>query len=200
MKDEHNLPSAFKRLKAIRKQIENEEIKSTLNRFVYRYRIARAFKGINAPDIGERTVRGYAVGMKLLLAYSAFDEIRATRDAMPKLRPAQGAHAKFVNTELADKLRDNTELKNLVSLPTAVKNASVRKSLIAFFENKNDDVMCIATALRNTFAHGTFTAAGAGLTTKRNQKHIDNLADAVLDLTDDIALECVAQLETELKG
>lgn len=199
MKDEHNLPSAFKRLKAIRKQIENEEIKSTLNRFVYRYRIARAFKGINAPDIGERTVRGYAVGMKLLLAYSAFDEIRATRNAIPKLRPPQGAHAKGIHAELADKLRSNTELQNLLNLPN-VKNATVKKKLVAFFKNESDDVMCVATALRNTFAHGTFTAAGAGLTTKRNQKHIDNLADAVLDLTDDIALECVAQLETELKG
>ena len=33
--------------------------------------------------------------------------------------------------------------------------------------------MCIATGLRNTFAHGVFTAAGAGLTTKRKQKIID---------------------------
>ena len=38
-------------------QIENEEVKKTLNRFTYRYRMARAFVGINAPDIGERTVR-----------------------------------------------------------------------------------------------------------------------------------------------
>ena len=66
MKDLHNLPTAHKRLKAIKKQIENEEIKKTLNRFTYRYRIARAFVGINAPDIGDRTVRGYAAGMKLL--------------------------------------------------------------------------------------------------------------------------------------
>lgn len=200
MKDEHNLPNAYKRIKAIKKHIENEEIKSTLNRFIYRYRIARAFEGINAPEIGERTVRGYAVGMRLLLAYSAFDEIRATSNAISKLRPSQVPHAKVIDTELADNLRKNTALQTLVSLPTAVKNASVKKNLVAFFQNKNDDVMCVATALRNTFAHGTFTAAGAGLTTKRSQKYIDNLADAVLDLTDDIALECVAQLENELKG
>ena len=135
MQDEHNLPSAFKRLKSIKKQIENEEIKSTLNRFVYRYRIARAFRGINAPDIGERTVRGYAVGMKLLLAYSAFDEIRATRNAILKLRPPQGAHAKGIHAELADKLRSNTELQNLLNLPN-VKNATVKKKLIAFFQSR----------------------------------------------------------------
>jgi hypothetical protein len=93
MKDEHNLPTSHKRLKAIKKQIENEEVKKTLNRFTYRYRIARAFEGINAPDIGERTVRGYAVGMKLLLAYSAFDEIRLTRNAFPKLRLKKGEYS-----------------------------------------------------------------------------------------------------------
>jgi hypothetical protein len=188
-----------KRIKEIKKKIEDEEIKISLNRFIYRYRIARAFQGINAPDIGERTVRGYAAGMKLLLAYSAFDEIRATRDAIPKLRPPEGAHAKGIDAELADKLRGNAELQKLLNIPN-VKNATVKKKLIAFFENKSDDVMCIATALRNTFAHGTFTAAGAGLTTKRNQKHIDDLANVVLNLTDDIALECVAQLENNLKG
>ena len=200
MKDEHNLPTTYKRLKAIKKQIENEEIKKTLNRFTYRYRIARAFVGINAPDIGERTVRGYAVGMKLLLAYSAFDEIRLTRNAFPKLRPNRGEYTKIVHTNLANKLRQNEELENLLKNASAVKNASLKNDIELFYKNKNDDVMCIATGLRNAFAHGVFTAAGAGLTTKSKQKQVDELTNAVLDMTDDIALECVIQLENNLKG
>ena len=200
MKDEHNLPTTYKRLKEIKKKIENEEVKKTLNRFTYRYRMARAFVGINAPDIGERTVRGYAVGMKLLLAYSAFDEIRLTRNAFPKLRPNRGEYTKIVHTNLANKLRQNEELQKLLSIATAVKNPSLKKDIELFFKNKNDDVMCIATGLRNAFAHGVFTAAGAGLTTKRKQKQVDELANAVLDMTDDIALECVSQLENNLKG
>ena len=200
MKDEHNLPTAHKRLKAIKKQIENEEIKKTLNRFTYRYRIARAFVGINAPDIGDKTVRGYAAGMKLLLAYSAFDEIRLARIAFPKLRPKKGEYTKIVNVNLASKLRDNKELEALLSIATAVKNPSLKNDIEMFFQNNNDDVMCIATGLRNAFAHGVFTAAGAGLTTKSKQKQIDELANAVLDMTDDTALECVSQLENNLRG
>ena len=200
MKDEHNLPTAYKRLKEIKKKIENEEVKKTLNRFTYRYRMARAFVGLNAPDIGERTVRGYAVGMKLLLAYSAFDEIRLTRNAFLKLRLNRGEYTKIVHTNLANKLRQNEELQKLLSIATAVKNPSLKKDIELFFQNNNDDVMCIATGLRNAFAHGVFTAAGAGLTTKRKQKQIDELANAVLDMTDDIALECVSQLENNLKG
>jgi hypothetical protein len=200
MKDEHNLPSAYKRLKAIKKQIANEDVRKTLNRFTYRYRIARAFVGIDAPDIGERTVRGYAVGMKLLLAYSAFDEIRLTRNAFPKLRLNRGEYTKIVHTNLANKLRQNEELENLLKIASAVKNPSLKNDIELFFKNQNDDVMCIATGLRNAFAHGVFTAAGAGLTTKRKQKQVDELANAVLDMTDDIALECVSQLENNLKG
>lgn len=195
MKDEHNLPTAYKRLKAIKKQIENEEIKKTLNRFTYRYRIARAFVGINAPDIGERTVRGYAIGMKLLLAYSAFDEIRMVRNSIPKIKPPKGSYTKILHKALADKLRENEELQKLLKISTAVNNKNLVEQVDLFFENENDDVMCVATGLRNTFAHGVFTAAGAGLTTKRKQKIIDELANAVLDMTDDIALECVSQLE-----
>ena len=200
MKDEHNLPTAYKRLKEIKKKIENEEVKKTLNRFTYRYRMARAFVGINAPDIGERTIRGYAVGMKLLLAYSAFDEIRLTRNAFPKLRLNRGEYTKIVHTNLANKLRQNEELENLLKIASAVKNPSLKNDIELFFKNQNDDVMCIATGLRNAFAHGVFTAAGAGLTTKRKQKQVDELANAVLDMTDDIALECVIQLENNLKG
>lgn len=200
MKDLHNLPTAYKRLKEVKKKIENEEMIRTLNRFTYRYRVARTFEGIVVRDIGERTARGYAAGMKILLAYGAFDEIRQTRDSIPRLRPPKGEYTKIVNANLANKLRDNTDLRDLLNIKTAVKNPSLKKDVTQFFENENDDVMCIATGLRNAFAHGVFTAAGAGLTTKRKQKIIDELANAVLDMTDDIALACVSQLEISLKG
>jgi len=200
MKDEHNLPTSYKRLKTIKKQIDNEEIKKNLNRFTYRYRIARAFVGINAPDIGERTIRGYAVGMKLLLAYSAFDEIRAVRNSIPKIKPPKGSYTKIESKFLANKLRENSELPKLLKISTAVNNKNLVEQVSSFFENRNDDVMCIATALRNTFAHGVFTAAGAGLTTKSKQKIVDELANKVLNMTDELALECVSQIENSLKG
>lgn len=200
MRDEHNLPSAYKKFKELKKNIEDEELKKTLNRFTYRYRIARAFIGINAPEIGERTANGYAAGMKLLLAYSAFDEIRIARDALPKLRSPKGSYTKLTDKKLAIKLRENEELQNLLGNKTAVKNPSLKKDIACFYSNENDDVMCIATGLRNTFAHGVFTAAGAGLTTKKRQKQIYELANAVLDMTDDIASGCVSELQKMSNG
>lgn len=199
MKDEHNFPLAYKRLQTIKKFIENAETKAALNRFTYRYRIARAFEAIVAPQVGERTTSGYAAGMKLLLAYSAFDEIRQARNSFPKLKPKQGEYTKIIKSKLAEKLRNNKDLENLLSTEPTVKNSALKKDIAAFFANKNDDVMCIATALRNTFAHGVFTAAGAGLTTKRRQQNINELTIAVLEMTDEIAIDCVEQLEAMRK-
>ena len=198
MKDRHNLPTAYERAKEIKKLIHNVETTKTLNRFQYRYRMARAFEGINAPDVGDRTVRGYAAGMKVLLAYGAFDEIRQVKNDLP-IRPLRGEYVKIFDEKLSSKLRKNLELQRMLEIPSAVSNAALKRDIKSFFNTENNDVMCIATGLRNAFAHGVFTAAGAGLTTKKRQLEINELANCLLDRTDSIALECVEQLERDLR-
>ena len=198
MNDRHNLPSAFERVKEIKKLIQNAETTKTLNRLQYRYRMARAFEGINAPDVGDRTVRGYAAGMKVLLAYGAFDEIRQVKNDLP-IRPLRGEYVKIFDEKLAGKLRKNLELQRMLAIPSAVSNAALKRDIKSFFDAENNDVMCIATGLRNAFAHGVFTAAGAGLTTKKRQLEITELANCLLDRTDSIAMECVEQLERDLR-
>jgi hypothetical protein len=198
MNDRHNLPSAFERVKEIKKLIQNVETTKTLNRFQYRYRMARAFEGINAPEVGDRTVRGYAAGMKVLLAYGAFDEIRQVKNDLP-IRPLRGEYVKIFDEKLAGKLRKNLELQRMLAIPSAVSNAALKRDIKSFFDAENNDVMCIATGLRNAFAHGVFTAAGAGLTTKKRQLEITELANCLLDRTDSIAMECVEQLERNLR-
>lgn len=198
MKDRHNLPTAFERVKEVKKHIKDKSLTSTLNRFQYRYRMARAFEGINAPDVGERTVKGYAAGMKILLAYGAFDEIRLVKNSL-SIRPPKGEYTKVFDAKLANKIRKNLDLKQMLEIQSAVKNASLKKQIASFFNSENDDVMCIITGVRNAFAHGVFTAAGAGLTTKKRQLEMDELANCLLDKTDNMAIECVVQLEQDLK-
>ena len=77
-----HLPTMHKEFSALKKsfskkQLEkNTEILNLLNRFMYRYRMANAFQTIVAVDVEKRTVDGYACGMKLFMAYSAYDELR----------------------------------------------------------------------------------------------------------------------------
>ena len=54
--------------------------------------------------------------------------------------------------------------------------------------------MCIATAIRNTFAHGIYTAAGAGLQTKKRQKDFNEITNELLYVMDELAYECVDEI------
>ena len=101
MKDVHNFPVVNERITEAMKKLGEGKITSSLNKFRYRYRIARAFESINAPDVDVRTSDGYAVGIKLFLAYSAFNEIIAVRNLLPKVRAEHGKHITHYDKNLA---------------------------------------------------------------------------------------------------
>ena len=87
------------------------EILNLLNRFMYRYRMANAFQTIVAVDVEKRTVDGYACGMKLFMAYSAYDELR---EAEKNLINGEWLKThKLKNKELAERIRKNTKMKNV---------------------------------------------------------------------------------------
>ena len=194
MKDKHNFPIENERLSQAMKLLGENKITSSLNKYRYRYRIARAFEGISAPDVDDRTSGGYAVGIKLFLAYGALNEIVAVRNAIPKLKPAQGEHIKNENSKLAKKIRENFELENLLKTSSAVNNNKLKNDIVNFYTGESNDLMCITTALRNTFAHGIYTASGAGVKTKKRQKELNELTEALLEVTDKIASDCVDEI------
>ncbi len=200
MKDEHNFPTSFVRFKAIKRYIKDESVRETLSHFNYRYRTARAFGGIVAPDLEVRTINGYAVGMKLLLAFGAYDELRIARKSISSLRLQKGKHEKILDIELAQKLRDNEKLKYFLTKTLKYKGDELGSDVKLFFKNENDDVLCIATSIRNAFAHGIYTPSSAGLTTNPKQKSIDALTNKLLDLTDTIATKCVDHFYKKYKG
>lgn len=49
MRDEHNLPSAHRRIKQLKPLMQSSQARR-LNKFVYRFRLARALKEVSAPD------------------------------------------------------------------------------------------------------------------------------------------------------
>lgn len=200
MKDAHNFPTSFVRFKAIKRYIKDESVRETLSHFNYRYRTARAFSGIISPDLEVRTINGYAVGIKLLLAFGAYDELRIARKSISSLRLQKGKHEKILDVDLAQKLRDNEKLKYFLTKTLKYKGDELGSDVKLFLKNENDDVLCIATSIRNAFAHGIYTPSSTGLTTKNAQKSIDDLANTLLDLTDRIATKCVDHFYKKYKG
>ena len=194
MKDKHNFPIENERLSQAMKLLGESKITSSLNKYRYRYRIARAIESINSPEVDIRTSNGYAVGIKLFLAYGAFNEIIAVRNLLPKIRPAKGTYVTYEDKKLAEKIRGNTELAKLLKTSSAVNNKNLVTDIANFYEDTNDDIMCVATAIRNTFAHGIYTAAGAGLKTKKRQKEFNEITNKLLEVTDKIASDCVDEI------
>ena len=195
MKDLHNLPTKHKEFSAMKKALsekqkkQNEKFLNLMNRFMYRYRMAKAFKTLVAKDVEKRTVDGYACGMKLFMAYSAYDEIRAAERILRKLD--RNATHKYKNEILAERIRSNDRMKDLLLETIAVEEDGLRVMLKKFYANKNNEIMIFASSLRHSFVHGDFTTARSGLTNKREIQTINDVTDVVLKLSDELFSEMV---------
>lgn len=193
MTNQNHLPTKHKEFSAMKKALneqqkkENEKFLSLMNRFMYRFRMAKAFQTIIAKDVEKRTVDGYACAMKLFLAYSAYDEIRAAERILLKLKFNQ-TH-KFKDSELATRIRNNEEMKDLLLKTIAIDEDGLRIMLKKFYKNKNDEIMIFASSLRHSFVHGDFTAARAGLTNKTKIRVVNDVTDIVLKISDEIFSE-----------
>lgn len=178
MIDYKHFPSNAVIFKSISKRITDRKLKSCLTRYTYRYRLASAFNGLDVSAFDKRTRDGYSVATKLFLAYSAYDEIR---EAEKILRNAKNPKIHHVfDFKLAHKIRKNEGLERLLRNSVAVTRKSLVDSIARFYEEGNNEVMCVATALRNCFAHGDFTAGSADLQTKTAQSVVNELTDIVL--------------------
>jgi len=196
MKDLHNLPTKHKEFSAMKKALsekqkkQNEKFLNLMNRFMYRYRMAKAFQTLVAKDVEKRTVDGYACGMKLFMAYSAYDEIRAAERILRKLD--RNATHKYKNEILAERIRSNDRMKDLLLETIAVEEDGLRVMLKKFYANKNNEIMIFASSLRHSFVHGDFTTARSGLTNKREIKTINDVTNVVLKLSDEIFSEIIS--------
>ncbi len=162
-----------------------------LTRFIFRYRLAKDFTGLKAPNVG-KTLAGYDVITKIFLAYTAYEAIiKAARflnvrsilkhELNTRLEPA-----------LAIKLRANHKLKEfLLAYPLELGLANKVK---LFFDGTTSDIICIAYSLRNIFAHGDLTASPIGTETIYKREVFTDLADAILEYCDNIFSNCLPRL------
>ena len=195
MKDLHNLPTKHKEFSAMKKALsdkqkkQNENFLNLMNRFMYRYRMAKAFQTIVAEDVEKRTVDGYACGMKLFMAYSAYDEIRAAERIL--LKQHWNETHTYKDEELAMRIRKNEKMQKLLIETIAVDERGLKIMLKKFYANKNNEIMIFASSLRHSFVHGDFTTARSGLTNKKEIQTVNDVTDVVLKLGDEIFSEMI---------
>ena len=69
------------------------------------------------------------------------------------------------------------------------------KSLLNFYEANGRDILCVATAARNSFVHGDLTAGGAGLSINARVDTIEELARILRIYTDKLFSKCLKRIE-----
>ena len=176
----------------------------TINRFQARYQFSRKYKGIDA-DLKEETLNGYSKIFHVFLAHSAFDALikgtdeLAKRDESPlvvDLKMDKNNHL-MINDEIAYELR---KVKGMGEILTAYADNETRIARLKAFYNieytntemqnlklmkaretvkNSNNLLVVASAIRNLVAHGQLSATGANAVTKKNARAIENLAKFV---------------------
>lgn len=173
----------------------------TLNRFAARYKLSRKFKGLDA-NLSVNTLRGYSTIFHVFLAYSAFESLVKGADELKKrsVNPlfVDLAFDKHNHPMIEEKLAsDLRKIKGLAEIlieyadrPTRIvrlkeffrksysevdqSNENLMKERGKFLNE--DNLLVVASAIRNVVAHGQLSATGANAISKKNAETLDRLA------------------------
>jgi hypothetical protein len=197
MKTLNNMPTEHTKWAQLKKVKElNQTVINSLNRFQYRYRLACSFSSMTVDGTTPLTEKGYTAFMKLFLAYSAYDEVRVAEKILLNRKKLK-VHNIKTETDLAASLRNNIKLKNLIIEGVEDEKAGLKESLNLFYGGVTDNLMCIATAARNSFVHGTLTAGGAGLSINARVAEIEQLATVLRNYSDKLFSKCLKRVEKQ---
>lgn len=199
-KEEHDV---FRKWSKFLKESEMENT-PTINRFQARYQFSRKYKGINA-DLKKDTLNGYSKIFHVFLAHSAFDALVKGADELAKrekspivvdLKMDKNNHL-MINDEIANELR---KVKGMGEILTAYADNEIRIARLKAFYNieytedelqnvklmkvretveNSNNLLVVASAIRNLVAHGQLSATGANVIKKKNAEAIENLAKFV---------------------
>jgi hypothetical protein len=178
----------------------------TLNRFAARYQLSVKFKGIDA-KLSAKTLDGYSKIFHVFLAYSAFETLLKGIEELSKrevdpmsveldididkhnypmiddqiadsLRKIKGLSE--VLLEYADKDIRIVRLKAFFSLPLNQKELDKPKFLKLQKElTLPNNLLVIASSIRNVVAHGQLSAYGAKAVSVKNGRTLEQLAKLV---------------------
>jgi len=191
-----NMPSSYKdyqqKLKIGTIKI-NAEVKRRLSRFPYRYRLAKSFVGIDAKEVG-RTLIGYEAGMKVFLAYTAYEDLiyAARKLGIENVRDKN--ENTILNKELAEQLLKNNNLIEFVRENLRSEDALLKARIEEFVRRETNDVLFLALAIRNFYSHGIFTATKGGVNKKADKALYYKLADVVLKYCDKRYSNCIKKI------
>lgn len=167
---------------------------SDLNRFAARYRLARAFNGIDATGYAKDTLASYGAVMRTFLAYSALEQFhKAVNPTVGKQHLTQRWAG--MATGPAENLRDADEI--IQFLIKTVGHDKLRAKLIAFKSGETDNCLIVATALRHAVAHGFMSVHPDGTSPKMSKTFCEQLTRMLLSIADLSFIDLLESLDIE---
>lgn len=186
-----SLPTAFKDFRKIDYIRQNVKEKQQLIRFAYRYRLAICFTGANAAGVGT-TLNGYNAIHKLFLAYTAYEQLLKSTYTLNLFGVKHIAENRIENLDMADKIRAQKYITEVLIKYT--RDSDLLHQLKEFESNKNNDITCIAYAIRNIYAHGDLTPTAMKIRSIKRGKVFFDLADVLLKYCDEIFTKVIDKL------
>ena len=148
------------------------ETRARLNRFAARFRLAARISGLTAKGYSAQALRGYSAGIRLMLAYTAAEQLGTALQAPVTTWELPDS---VLAARLRQVLRKPSERRELFTHET------LRKRLQTFISGQTDNIRIAATALRVLVAHGGFTPTGTDALTHKGAQTIDDLANRLRD-------------------
>jgi hypothetical protein len=144
---------------------------ANLNRFRARFKAAKHFQTVVIDGYSDATTRGYSVGIRLLMCYTAAELLGETIG--PKVNSWT-----ILDTSLLAPLRN--ACGNVHENESVISNRGLQKKLKEFVDGRDDDLRVVATGLRVMVAHGHFTPSGTKAVTKKTADAIHGLGSHLL--------------------
>lgn len=129
---------------------------ANVNRFAARYRLARAFRGLELEGYRDATLLGYNALTRVTLAWSAFEgllpAVRLHLGDIPSIRARYNSAACLADLRQADQSG-----KFLAFIRDRLTKKSQREELDKYLDGKDCCVLTIARGVRHIFVHGPLT-------------------------------------------
>ncbi len=126
-----------------------------VNRFGARFRLAKAFRGLNLDNYSSSTAQGYSSLCRVMFAWSAFEQFMEVTDT--KQSNLGLLLAKYNTPKLQQQIRLLDVDDRLYKFIYDRVNQTHKTELDNYFKADPCNVTYLASAIRHIFAHGTLT-------------------------------------------
>lgn len=131
--------------------------KGDISRFISRYRVAEAFKGISLEGFSRVTTDGYSALLKLFLVWSSFEQFLDIVGWKQKDEIVKDLFDRHGADILCEQIRKYDRRNKFYLFVSSQVNDTHKSEIDKLFQDRELNSSYLASAIRHIFAHGKLT-------------------------------------------